>query len=113
MLPTTLPTITAFFKILLSTCSVVLKSSLLAVTTNNELVTSGKDATRHVTDYYGILQNIVEYTFGGAKELKVVFFQCDWFDPINSTRVDEFGIVEVKHESRYSGSNILLAHQVQ
>jgi hypothetical protein len=113
MLPTTLPTITAFFKILLSTRSVVLKSSPLAVTTNNKLVTSGKDATCHVTDYYGILQNIVEYTFGGAKELKVMFFQCDWFDPINSTRVDEFGIVEVKYESHYLGSNILLAHQVQ
>jgi hypothetical protein len=42
-----------------------------------------------------------------------VFFQCDWFDPINSTRVDEFGIVEVKHESCYSGSDILLVHQVQ
>jgi hypothetical protein len=53
----------------------------LAATTNNGLVTSGKDATDNVTDYYDILQNIVECTFGGAKELKVVFFQCDWFDP--------------------------------
>jgi hypothetical protein len=42
-----------------------------------------------------------------------VFFQCDWFDPINGTRVDEFSIVEVKHESRYSGSNLLLTHQSQ
>jgi hypothetical protein len=63
----------------------------LAATTNSGLVTSGKNATGHVTDYYDILQNIVEYTFSGAKELKVVFFQCDWFDPINGTRVDEFG----------------------
>jgi hypothetical protein len=54
----------------------------LAATTNSGLVTSGEDATSHVTDYYGILQNIVEYTFGGAKELKVVFFQCDWFYPM-------------------------------
>jgi hypothetical protein len=42
-----------------------------------------------------------------------VFFQCDWFDLINDTRVDEFDVVGVKHESRYSGSNLLLAHQVQ
>jgi hypothetical protein len=48
-----------------------------AATTNSGLVTSGKVATGHVTNYYGILRNIVEYTFGGAKELKVVFFQCD------------------------------------
>jgi hypothetical protein len=85
----------------------------LAATTNNRLVTSGKDATDHVTDYYGVLQNIVEYTFAGAKELKVVFSQCDWFDPINDSRVDEFGMVEFKHGLCYSGSNLLLAHQVQ
>jgi hypothetical protein len=88
-------------------------SRSLVATTNNGLVTSGEDATSHVTDYYDILQNIVEYTFDGAKELKVVFFQCDWFDPINGTRVDDFGMVKVKHKSRYSGSNLLLAHQAQ
>jgi hypothetical protein len=74
----------------------------LVATTNSGLVTSGEDATSHVTDYYGILQNIIEYMFGGAKELKVVFFQCDWFD-----------MVDVKHELRYLGSNVLLAHQAQ
>jgi hypothetical protein len=46
----------------------------LATTTNSRLVTSDEDATDHVTDYYSILQNIVEYMFGGVKELKVVFF---------------------------------------
>jgi hypothetical protein len=88
-------------------------SGPLVATTNSGLVTSGEDATSHVTNYYDILQNIVEYTFGGAKELKVVFFQCDWFDPINDTRVDDFGMVEVKYESHYLGSNLLLAHQAQ
>jgi hypothetical protein len=42
-----------------------------------------------------------------------VFLQCDWFDPINDTRVDEFGMMLVKHELRYSWSNLLLAHQAQ
>jgi hypothetical protein len=73
-------------------------SHSLAATTNSVVVTSGEDATGHVTDYYDILQNIVEYTFDGAKELKIVFFQCDWFDLINDTRVDDFGMMEVKHE---------------
>jgi hypothetical protein len=59
------------------------------------------------------LKKIIEYTFGGTKELKVVFFKCDWFDPINGTRVDNFCMVKVKHESRYSCNNILLAHQAQ
>jgi hypothetical protein len=27
--------------------------------------------------------------------------------------VDDFGMVEVKHESRYSGNNLLFAHQAQ
>jgi hypothetical protein len=42
-----------------------------------------------------------------------VFFACDWFDSINVTRVDVFGMVEVKHELRYSGNNLLFTHQVQ
>jgi hypothetical protein len=42
-----------------------------------------------------------------------VFFQCDWFDPINGTRVDDFGMIEVKHELHYLGSHLLLAHQAQ
>jgi hypothetical protein len=85
----------------------------LAAITNSRVVTSGEDATGQVPNYYGILQNIVEYTFGGAKGLMVVFFQCDWFDTINDTTVDDFCMVEVKHESCYSWSNLLLAHQAQ
>jgi hypothetical protein len=49
-------------------------SCSLAAITNSRAVTSGEDATGHVTDYYVILQNIVKYTFSGAKELRVVFF---------------------------------------
>jgi hypothetical protein len=85
----------------------------LAATCNRGVGTSGEAASVVTTDYYGVLQKIIEYTFGGTKELNVVFFQCDWFDPIHSTKVDDFGMVEVKHESRYSGINHLLAHQAQ
>jgi hypothetical protein len=83
----------------------------LVATCNNGVVTSGKDASGVAADYYGVLQKIIEYMFGGTKELKVVFFQCDWFDPIHGTRVDDFDMVEVKHESRYTSINLLLAHQ--
>jgi hypothetical protein len=85
----------------------------LAATCNSGVVTSDEDASGVIADYYGILQKIIEYTFGGTTELKVVFFQCDWFDPIHSTKVDDFSMVEVKYQSRYSGINLLLAHQVQ
>jgi hypothetical protein len=83
----------------------------LVATCNNGVVTSGEDASGVAANYYGVLQKIIEYTFGGTKELKVVFFQCDWFDPIDGTRVDDFGMVEVKHELCYIGINLLLAHQ--
>jgi hypothetical protein len=46
----------------------------LAATKNNGVVANGEHASELVADYYGILQKIIEYTFGGAIELKVVFF---------------------------------------
>jgi hypothetical protein len=85
----------------------------LVATTNSRVVANREDASGLVADYYSVLQKIIEYTFGGTKELKVVFFQCYWFDPINRTRVYDFGMVEVKHESHYSGNNLLFAHQAQ
>jgi hypothetical protein len=32
---------------------------------------------------------------------------------MNDTKVDDFGMVQVKHESRYSGNDHLFAHQAQ
>jgi hypothetical protein len=58
-------------------------SRLLATTTNSRVVANGEGASGLAADYYGILQKILKYTFGGAIELKVVFFKCDWFDPVN------------------------------
>jgi hypothetical protein len=55
-------------------------------------------------------KKIIEYTFGSTKELRVVFFYCDWFDPISGTRVDDFGMMEVKHKSHLSSNNIVLAY---
>jgi hypothetical protein len=78
---------------------------------NNRVVANGEDASGLVVNYYDVLQKIIEYTFSGAKELKVMFFECDWFDPVSGTRVDNFSMVEVKHESCYSDNNLLFAHQ--
>jgi hypothetical protein len=55
--------------------SVKLESSYpFAATTNSGVVANGEDASRLPAGYYGVLQEIIEYTFGGTKELKVVFF---------------------------------------
>ena len=89
----------------------------LAATTNSGVVATSHNASGGYDDYYGVLQDITEYTFGGRKPLKLVTFQCVWFDPIAGTRVlDKLGIVEVKHASRYKGNeynNIVFAHQVK
>jgi hypothetical protein len=49
-------------------------SHSLAATTNNGVVANGEDASGLAADYNGVLQKIVEYMFGGTKELKVVLF---------------------------------------
>jgi hypothetical protein len=46
----------------------------LATTTNSGVVANGEDGSGLADDYYGVLQKIIEYTFSGTKELKVVLF---------------------------------------
>lgn len=86
----------------------------LAATSNSGVVTTSSNASGDIFDYYGVIQNIIEYSFGGDKELKAVFFDCVWFDPHNGVFVDEFGMVEVLHSTRLQGqfNNFVLAHQV-
>jgi hypothetical protein len=86
----------------------------LAATTNSGVVTRAIDAKGHKTNYYGIINKILEFSFAGNKELKVVFFYCDWFDSNNKTRQNQFGMLEVKHNEclqRYD--TFVLTHQVE
>jgi hypothetical protein len=57
----------------------------LAVTTNTCVVTRVIDAEGHESKYYGIIKNIIEYNFARNKNLKTIFFDCDWFDPNHGT----------------------------
>jgi hypothetical protein len=76
-------------------------------------MTTAYDSNENLVHYYGVLQNIVQYEFDGPKALSVVFFECDWFHP-NGIRVDNFGMVEVKHGSKLQGQdNVVLAHQAE
>jgi len=87
----------------------------LAATSNSGVLLTAAEGSGEVNNYYGVLQKIIEYTFGGPKELKLVFFDCQWFDPKSGTRVDDFGMVDVNHNSRYTAhnNNVVLAHQVE
>jgi PII-like signaling protein len=57
----------------------------LAATKNSGVVTRVVDDEGKVTNYYGVINDILKYKFFGNKQLKVVFFDCDWFTP-NTTR---------------------------
>jgi hypothetical protein len=46
----------------------------LATTTNSGVVMRAIDAEGCETNYYGIINNVTEFSFAGDKELKVVFF---------------------------------------
>jgi hypothetical protein len=83
----------------------------LTATTNSEVVTRAIIDEGHETNYYEIINKIIEFSFAGNKELKVVFFNCDWFDSKNGTRQNQFGMVEVKHNKRLRGyDTFILAH---
>ena len=90
------------------------KTRPFAATVNSGVMTTAYDANENVVHYYGVLQNIVKYEFDGPKPLSVVFFECDWFHPHSGTRVDNFGMVEVKHGSKLQGQdNVVLAYQAE
>jgi hypothetical protein len=57
----------------------------LAATTNTRVVTRAVDADSHESKYYRVIKNIIEYWFAGNKNIKIVFFGCDWFDPYHGT----------------------------
>ena len=46
----------------------------LVATTNNGVVANSEHVSGLAANYYGVLQKIIEYIFGGNKELKVMFF---------------------------------------
>jgi hypothetical protein len=82
----------------------------LTASTNFGVITRAIDAEGHKTNYYGIINNILEFSFAENKELK----DCDWFDNNNGTRQNQFGMVEVKHNERLRGyDTFVLAHQVE
>jgi hypothetical protein len=58
----------------------------LTATTNSGVVMRAIDVEGHKTNYYEIINKILKFSFAGNKELKVVFFDFDWFDSSNETR---------------------------
>jgi hypothetical protein len=85
-------------------CSTIFEASHPVVATaNTGVVTRVVDAEGHESRYYRIIKNIIEYNFARNKNPKIVFFDCDCFDPNHGTRENQFGMVEVKHKHRLCG----------
>ena len=55
------------------------------------------------TEFYGILQEIIEVEFPDM-QLKCVLFKCDWFDPTvtRGVRYSKFGVVDINSTRRYN-----------
>jgi hypothetical protein len=86
----------------------------LAATCNTGVVVRAVDDEGRETNYYGVIKAILELTFGVHKDLRVVFFYCDWFDATRGTRVNKYGMVKITHEERVRGhDNFVLGLQYQ
>jgi hypothetical protein len=85
-----------------------------ATTVNSGVVSRAINEQGREINYYGIIQQILEFSFAGDKELKVVFFVCNWFDTIHGIQHNKYGMVEIEHNSKLSGNDdFILAHQVE
>jgi hypothetical protein len=61
-----------------------------------------------------IIQQILEFNFVGDKELKVVFFVCNWFNSIHGIRHNKYDMVEIKHNAKLpDNDDFILPHQVK
>ena len=69
-------------------------------TVNSEIFVKGDAWGGNVSDYYGIIEDIVELSYPYVMCNSIVLFKCRWFDPKSGVRVDaKHGLVEVKHAS--------------
>jgi hypothetical protein len=86
----------------------------LAATCNTRFVVRAVDDEGRETNYYGVIKDILKLTFGGNKDLRVVFFYYDWFDPTHGIRENKYIMVQIKHEERVRGhDNFVIALQCQ
>ncbi|XP_072087304.1 uncharacterized protein [Arachis hypogaea] len=62
------------------------------------------DAGNGESDWFGLLEDILELEYTGDDSNRVVLFKCQWYDPSrpNGTRIhNDYKITEVNHSKRY------------
>jgi hypothetical protein len=85
-----------------------------AAIVNSGVMTRAINKQGQEINYYETIQQILEFSFAGDKELKIVFFICNWFDSIHGILHNKYGMVEIKHNDKLPGTDdFILAHQVK
>ncbi|XP_047320323.1 subtilisin-like protease SBT4.3 [Impatiens glandulifera] len=82
---------------------------------NRSTMNSGICVHANDVDYYGLLEEIIELQYPGPC-LRVVLFQCKWFDPTRGTRVNPTYIlidVNMKHRLRKYDPFVLAQQAMQ
>jgi hypothetical protein len=94
----------------------------LTATTNIGVVTRVVDADDHESKYYGVIKNIIEYSFTGNKNMKIMFSTVIGLIPImvlektilvwlkSNTRVDCVVATHLSLLTRWSRSIICRTH---
>jgi hypothetical protein len=75
----------------------------LMLTTNTGVVMRAIGNQGWKTNYYGIINSILEFNFARNKDLKVIFFIVIGLITIMKLRQNQFNIMEVKHNESLRG----------
>ncbi|XP_039115962.1 uncharacterized protein LOC120251500 isoform X3 [Dioscorea cayenensis subsp. rotundata] len=76
--------------------------SMEKATMNSGICVQGSNVEDTCTDFYGLLQDVVQLEYYGNRWNRIVLFECTWFDPINGTRVHPiYNLVDVNRKKMY------------
>lgn len=73
-------------------------------TMNSGVCIKGTNYSANESDYYGLLEEVVQLEYPGLPVKRTVLFKCQWFDPSNmGTRVHpDYKLVDVNHKRRFN-----------
>ncbi|KAL4582138.1 hypothetical protein LXL04_006679 [Taraxacum kok-saghyz] len=84
------------------------------VTSNSGVCVRGETYNAQESDYYGILEEILELEYCGNEHSIVLMFKCVWFDNNQGVVVNKNKLVDVKHKSRLQTDDpFILASQAE
>ncbi|KAK1369954.1 hypothetical protein POM88_036046 [Heracleum sosnowskyi] len=87
-------------------------------TVNSGVCVKGTCYNVDESDYYGLLEDVLQLEYGGFPSKKIFLFSCTWFDPSNrgTTTHPKYKIVEINHKRKYNSYEPFIlaaqAHQV-